>query len=327
MKKVLITGSLGQIGSELAERLRNDLGEENVIATSVEERKENPVTQNGIFEELDVLDYDKFLKIAKEHEVDTIVHLAATLSAVAETKPLFAWNLNMQGLINALEVGRELDAMVFAPSSIAVFGESTPLDNTPQDTIMRPGSMYGVTKVAGELLCDYYHKKYGLDTRSVRFPGLISYKVEPGGGTTDYAVDIYYQALQHKEFTSNIGEGTYMDMMFMEDAIDCMVDLINADPDRLEHRNGFNVTGMSFEPEEIAESIRKFIPDFELNYDVDETLQAIADSWPNSMDDSCARDEWDFNPEYDLDKMTERMLKELTKKFREEGVDMAVEID
>lgn len=327
MKKVLITGSLGQIGSDLTERLRNKLGEENVIATSIEKRVENPVTQSGIFEELDVLDYDKFLKIAKDHEVDTIIHLAATLSAVAETKPLFAWNLNMQGLINALEVGREMDALVFAPSSIAVFGETTPLDNTPQDTIMRPGSLYGVTKVAGELLCDYYYKKYGLDTRSVRFPGLISYKVEPGGGTTDYAVDIYYQALKNKKFTSNIAEGTYMDMMFMDDAIECMIDLIEADPDRLEHRNSFNVTAMSFSPEEIAESIRKFISDFEIDYEVDETLQAIAESWPNSMDDSCARKEWGFSPKYDLDKMTERMLKELTKKFREENVEMAVEID
>lgn len=326
MKKVLITGSLGQIGSELAERLRKDLGVENVIATSIDTR-DTPVVRNGIFEELDVMDYDKFLKIAKENDVDTIVHLAALLSATAEEDPQIGWDLNMQGLINALEVGRELDAMVFAPSSIAVFGDSTPADQTPQDTIMRPSTIYGVTKVAGELLCDYYYTKYGLDTRSVRFPGLISYKVEPGGGTTDYAVDIYYEALKNKKYESYIGKGTYMDMMFMDDAIDCIVDLINADPERLEHRNSFNVTGMSFDPEEIAASIRKFIPEFELSYDVNETLQNIANSWPNSLDDTAAREEWDFNPQYDLDKMTERMLKELTKKFKDEGVEMAVEID
>lgn len=326
MKKVLITGSLGQIGSELAERLRKELGVDNVIATSIDKR-DTPVVRNGIFEVLDVMDYDKFLKIAKEHEVDTIVHLAALLSATAEEKPQFGWDLNMQGLINALEVAREVDAMVFAPSSIAVFGDSTPADQTPQDTIMRPSTMYGVTKVAGELLCDYYHTKYGLDTRSVRFPGLISYKVEPGGGTTDYAVDIYYEALKNKKYTSYIAENTYMDMMFMDDAIDCIIDLIKADPDRLEHRNSFNVTGMSFDPEEIAASIRKFIPDFELTYDVDDVRQGIAETWPNSLDDSAARKEWDFNPKYDLDKMTERMLKELTKKFKAEGVTMAVEID
>ena len=326
MKKVLITGSLGQIGSELAERLRKELGVDNVIATSIDKR-DTPVVRNGIFEVLDVMDYDKFLKIAKEHEVDTIVHLAALLSATAEEKPQFGWDLNMQGLINALEVAREVDAMVFAPSSIAVFGDSTPADQTPQDTIMRPSTMYGVTKVAGELLCDYYHTKYGLDTRSVRFPGLISYKVEPGGGTTDYAVDIYYEALKNKKYTSYIAENTYMDMMFMDDAIDCIIDLIKADPDRLEHRNSFNVTGMLFDPEEIAASIRKFIPDFELTYDVDDVRQGIAETWPNSLDDSAARKEWDFNPKYDLDKMTERMLKELTKKFKAEGVTMAVEID
>lgn len=327
MKKVLITGALGQIGSELVERLRKDLGEENVIATSIEGREGNPVVDQGIFEELDVMDFDKYRAIAKEHEVDTIVHLAALLSAVAERDPQFAWDLNMQGLINTLEIGRELDAMVFAPSSIAVFGHDTPADNTPQDTVMRPNTIYGVTKVAGELLCDYYHTKYGLDTRSVRFPGLISYKVEPGGGTTDYAVDIYYEALKHKKYASYIDKGTYMDMMFMDDAIDCMIDLMNADPSRLKHRNSFNVTGMSFDPEKIAASIKKFIPDFELSYDVNEVLQGIANSWPNSLDDSVAKEEWDFSPKYDLDRMTERMLKELTKKFREQNIEMAVEID
>lgn len=326
MERVLITGSLGQIGSELAEHLRQKLGPDKVVASGLEKVAHNATVEEGIFEELDVMDYDRFLEVAKKYQVDTIVHLAASLSAVAEQDPQFAWNLNMTGLNNALEVARQVGAMVFAPSSIAVFGPETPADQTPQDTVMRPNTIYGVSKVAGELLCDYYHTKYGLDTRSVRFPGLISYKVEPGGGTTDYAVDIYYEALKNKTYASYIDKGTYMDMMFMDDAIDCMVQLMEADPNRLVHRNGFNVTGMSFEPEEIAASIRNFIPDFDLTYEVNPDLQKIAESWPNSLDDSAAREEWDFNPQYDLDKMTETMLKKLTEKFKAEGVAMAVEI-
>ncbi|MDY4761681.1 L-threonine 3-dehydrogenase [Streptococcus thoraltensis] len=324
MKKVLITGSLGQIGSELAERLRKDLGVDNVIASDIRKPENNKTVEGGIFETLDVTDYEAYLAIAKKYEVDTIVHLAALLSATAEARPAFAWGLNMGGLMNALEVAREMDALFFAPSSIAAFGPNSPADNTPQDTIMRPTTMYGVTKVAGELLEDYYHTKYGVDTRSVRFPGLISYKVEPGGGTTDYAVDIYYEALKNKSYKSFIDKGTYMDMMYMDDAIDAIVDLLNADPERLEHRNSFNITAMSFDPEEIAASIKKFIPDFEMGYEVDPVRQGIANSWPNSIDASCAKKEWDFNPKFDLDKMTEEMLKQLSKKFADEGIDTKV---
>lgn len=327
MKKVIITGALGQIGSELTERLRNDLGVDNVIATDIRQLENNKTVDDGIFKVLDVNDYDSFLALAKENQVDTVVHLAALLSATAEERPQFAWKLNMNGLTNALEVARELDAKLFAPSSIAAFGPNTPADNTPQDTVMRPTTMYGVTKVAGELLEDYYHTKFGVDTRSVRFPGLISYKVEPGGGTTDYAVDIYYEALKNKSYTSFIDKGTYMDMMYMDDAIDAIVDLLNADPDKLVHRNSFNITAMSFEPEEIAASIRKFIPDFEMNYDVDPVRQGIANSWPNSIDASCAKEEWNFSPNYDLDKMTEEMLKQLSKKFKEEGIETKVSFD
>ncbi|MEG0687043.1 MAG: NAD-dependent epimerase/dehydratase family protein, partial [Erysipelotrichales bacterium] len=219
MKKILVTGSLGQIGSELVEKLRELKGVDNVIATDIRNLEGHTVCEDGIFEVLDVMDYDKFLALAKEHNVDTVIHLAALLSAVAEAKPQMAWDLNMSGLVNALEVAREMNAKFFTPSSIGSFGPGTPADNTPQDTLQRPTTMYGVTKVAGELLCDYYYTKFGLDTRGVRFPGLISYKTEPGGGTTDYAVDIYYEAIKQGKYTSFIKEGTYMDMMYMPDAI------------------------------------------------------------------------------------------------------------
>ncbi|MBC1456798.1 L-threonine 3-dehydrogenase [Listeria newyorkensis] len=320
MKKVLITGCLGQIGSELTMRLRAENGTDSVIATDIRRIAGNEVIESGPFEILDVTDKDKMMDIAREYEVDTIIHLAALLSAVAEEKPQLAWSLNMGGLVNALEVARELKLKFFTPSSIGSFGPGTPADNTPQDTLQRPTTMYGVTKVSGELLCDYYFQKFGVDTRGVRFPGLISYKTLPGGGTTDYAVDIYYEALKNKSYTSFIDKGTHMDMMYMPDAIDAIIKLMKADPKRLVHRNAFNITAMSFEPEQIAASIRKFIPDFELKYDVDPARQAIADSWPDSLDASCARNEWDFDPQYDLDRMTKDMLEKLTKKLENDTV-------
>lgn len=320
MKKVLITGCLGQIGSELTMRLRAENGTDSVIATDIRRIAGNEVIESGPFEVLDVTDKDKMMDIAREYEVDTIIHLAALLSAVAEEKPQLAWNLNMGGLVNALEVARELKLKFFTPSSIGSFGPGTPADNTPQDTLQRPTTMYGVTKVSGELLCDYYFQKFGVDTRGVRFPGLISYKTLPGGGTTDYAVDIYYEALKNKTYTSFIDKGTKMDMMYMPDAIDAIITLMNADPKRLVHRNAFNITAMSFEPEEIAASIRTFIPDFEMKYDVDPIRQEIADSWPDSLDASCARNEWDFDPQYDLDRMTKDMLEKLTKKLENDTV-------
>ncbi|AGM26030.1 NAD-dependent epimerase/dehydratase family protein [Spiroplasma syrphidicola EA-1] len=319
MKKVLITGALGQIGSELVARLRNDLGLNNVIATDVRQLENNPICEEGIFEKLDVKDYDKLKELAQKYQVDTIVHLAALLSATAEKNPKFAWDLNMTGLMNALEVAKELKLKFFAPSSIAAYGPDANPDNTPQDTVMHPTTMYGVTKVAGELLENYYYLKYGVDSRSVRFPGLISYKVEPGGGTTDYAVDIYYQAILTGKYECYIAQGTKMDMMYMDDAIEAVVKLMNADPERLIHRNSFNITAMSFAPEEVAASIKKYIPNFEMTYKVDPVRQAIAESWPNSIDDSCAKAEWDFSPQFDLDKMTQEMLTKLTKKFKAEG--------
>ena len=315
MKKILITGCLGQIGSELTMRLREIYGADNVIATDIRRVEGNQVIQSGPFETLDVLDGEKMKKIVRKYSLDTIIHLAALLSATAEKKPLLAWNLNMGGLINALEVARDESCQFFTPSSIGAFGPSTPKDYTPQDTIQRPTTMYGVTKVSAELLCDYYFTKYGVDTRGVRFPGLISYKTLPGGGTTDYAVDIYYEALKSKKYTSYIDKGTYMDMMYIPDAINSIIKLLQADPSRLKHRNSFNISAMSFEPEEIAASIRKYIPEFKINYNVDPVRQHIADSWPNSLDSSAAKEEWDFNPEYDLDRMTEDMLMNLSEKL------------
>ncbi|GAA0693662.1 MULTISPECIES: L-threonine 3-dehydrogenase [Clostridium] len=315
MKKILVTGSLGQIGSELVTHLRDIYGDTNVIATDIRKIDGNPVVEAGPFETLDVLDPQKMSDIVKKYNCDSIIHLAALLSAVAEAKPALAWNINMGGLFNALEVARESKCQFFTPSSIGAFGPSTPKDMTPQDTLQRPQTMYGVTKVSGELLCDYYYQRFGVDTRGVRFPGLISYVAPPGGGTTDYAVDIYYKALQEGKYTSYIAEGTKMDMMYMPDALNGIVKLMEADPSKLVHRNAFNIAAMSFEPNEIAAEIKKHIPNFEISYDVDPVRQAIADSWPNSLDDSAARNEWGFENKYDLSSMTEDMLNKLRVKL------------
>lgn len=312
MERIMITGALGQIGSELTGKLRGIYGADNVLATDIRPSEDT----SGPFEILDVTDAQKMHDLAKDFGADTMMHMAALLSATAEEKPLLAWNLNMGGLVNALEASRELGMQFFTPSSIGAFGPSTPKQDTPQDTLQRPTTMYGVNKVAGELLCDYYFHKFGVDTRGVRFPGLISYVAQPGGGTTDYAVDIYYKALEQGSYTSYIDKGTYMDMMYMPDALQAIVDLMEADPAKLEHRNAFNVTAMSFEPEGIAASIRKHIPDFQMSYDVDPVRQAIADSWPDSIDTSAAEKEWDFKATYDLDAMTADMLEKLKVKLQ-----------
>jgi nucleoside-diphosphate-sugar epimerase len=310
MKKIFITGALGQIGSELTVKLRNIYGTDNVIATDIR-KNDSEAAQSGPFEIVDVTDAKSMFDTAKKHNADTVIHMAALLSATAEANPVFAWNLNMGGLVNALEAARELNSQFFTPSSIGAFGPSTPKDSTPQDTIQRPTTMYGVNKVAGELLCDYYFHKFGLDTRGLRFPGLISYVTPPGGGTTDYAVEIYYKAIEEGKYTSYIDKGTYMDMMYMPDALNAIINLMEADAGRLKHRNSFNVAAMSFEPEEIAEAIRQHIPSFELSYEVDPVRQAIADSWPNSIDCTAAKEEWGFKAEYDLAKMTADMLEKL----------------
>lgn len=315
MEKILVTGALGQIGSELINRLRYEYGAEKVVGSDIR-HEESEVTQTGPFEVLDVTNGQQMYEIAKQYQVDTVIHLAALLSSTAETKPQLAWNLNMGGLINGLEVARQLNCQFFAPSSIAAFGPGTPLQNTPQDTIQRPNTMYGITKVSGELLSDYYFHKFGVDTRSVRFPGLISHVALPGGGTTDYAVEIYYEAIKRGRYTSYIAAGTYMDMMYMPDALDAIIMLMEADVSRLKHRNAFNITAMSVEPEDIARSIANEIPEFTLTYEVDPVRQSIADSWPNSLDITCAVEEWGFHPNYDLNMMTKDMISHLRKKLR-----------
>ncbi|MCD4828086.1 MAG: L-threonine 3-dehydrogenase [Candidatus Cloacimonetes bacterium] len=307
MKKILVIGAAGQIGTELVPFLRKLYGESNVVASDIRDDVP-PVLKDGPYEIIDCLDGKRLAEVAKAHGIDTVYNLAALLSAVAEAKPQLAWKVNMGGLLNILEVARELDFAVFTPSSIGAFGPSSPKQDTPQDTIQRPTSIYGVTKVAGELLCDYYFARFGVDTRGVRYPGIISNTAKPGGGTTDYAVHIYYDALQHKHYTCNLQPGTYLDMMYMPDATRAAVEMMEADPDRLVHRNCFNVAAMSFAPEHICAEICKHVHGFEMGYSIDPVRQAIADSWPDRMDDSAAREEWGWQHEYDLPSMTKDML-------------------
>ncbi len=316
MKKILVTGALGQIGTELVLYLRDLYGKDNVIASGRRRKEENILMKDGIFEIVNATDAKKLDEIVKKYKINEIHHLAAVLSAVGEQDTQRCWDVNINGLYHTLEVARENNCSVFVPSSIAAFGPETPKDNTPQDTIQRPTSMYGVTKVAGELLCDYYAAKFGVDIRGLRYPGIISHTTMPGGGTTDYAVHIYFEAIENKKYTCFLREGTSMDMMYMPDALESAVKLMEADPAKLKHRNAFNVTGMTFAPEDIYAEIKKHIPDFVMDYDVDPVRQAIADSWPNSLDDSAAREEWGWDPKYDLAKMTEDMLSVLTEKLK-----------
>ena len=312
MKNVLVIGATGQIGSELTMVLRKHLGNEHVVAgyiTGAEPKGE--LKESGPAELCDVTSAEMIEGIVKKHKVDTIYNLAALLSVVAERKPLLAWHIGIDGLMNVLEVARQHGCAVFTPSSIGSFGPETPSVKTPQDTVQRPRTIYGVSKVTTELLSDYYFHKFGVDTRAVRFPGLISNVTPPGGGTTDYAVDIYYAAVRGEKFVCPIQAGTYMDMMYMPDALNAAIQLMEADPARLVHRNAFNIASMSFAPEEIYAAIKKYKPDFEMVYDVDPLKLAIASSWPDSLDDTCARQEWDWAPHYDLDSMTRDMLEKL----------------
>ena len=316
MKNILVIGSTGQIGSELTRELRRIYGGSHVVAGYINGAEpKGELLDGGPAAIADVTDGAGIADIVKNYHIDTIYNLAALLSVVAESKPRLAWKIGIDGLWNILEVARENGCAVFTPSSIGSFGESTPHDMTPQDTIQRPRTMYGISKVTTELLSDYYHLKYGVDTRSVRFPGVISYVTPPGGGTTDYAVDIYYSAVRGERFVCPIKEGTLMDMIYMPDALKASIQLMEADPTRLVHHNGFNIASLSFGPETVFEAIRKYKPDFEMVYDVDPLKQGIADSWPNMMDDSCARNEWDWKPAYDLDAMTRDMLEKLAIKL------------
>jgi nucleoside-diphosphate-sugar epimerase len=296
--------------------LRSKYGNSNVVAGFIKGAEpKRKLLESGPSAEADITNPAQIAGIVKKYKIDTIYNMAALLSATAETKPQLAWKIGMDGLFNVLEIANEMHCAVLTPSSIGAFGNNTPKNKTPQDTIQRPQTMYGVTKVAGELLSDYYFKRFGVDTRSVRYPGLISYVTPPGGGTTDYAVEIFYSAVKGEVFKSPISAGTFMDMMYMPDALRAAIDLMEADPAKLVHRNAFNITSMSFDPEMLKAAIRKYIPNFQMEYELDPVRQAIADSWPNSLDDSCAREEWGWSPKYDLDSMTENMLEELSKKL------------
>ena len=316
MKNILVIGSTGQIGSELTRELRKNYGNDHVVAGYIPGAEpKGELLESGPAEIADVTNGAGIAEVVKKYNIDTIYNLAALLSVVAESKPRLAWKIGIDGLWNILEVAREEKCAVFTPSSIGSFGMSTPHDMTPQDTIQRPRTMYGVTKVTTELLSDYYFSKYGVDTRAVRYPGVISYVTPPGGGTTDYAVDIYYYAVRGEKFTCPIKQGTLMDMIYMPDALKASIMLMEADPTRLVHRNAFNIASMSFAPETVFAAIKKHKPDFEMTYDVDPLKQGIADSWPDMMDDSCARNEWDWKPTYDLESMTKDMLERLAVKL------------
>lgn len=316
MKKILVLGSGGQIGSELTVRLREVYGGANVVATDLNpERLTKQIQETGPIGKIDACDAKQIAEIVDKYDIDAIYNLVAILSATAEKNPMLGWNVGMGALINCLEIAREKKCALFTPSSIGAFGPSTPLNGTPQDTIQRPQTIYGVTKVTGELLGDYYYKRFGVDARSVRFPGLISYVTPPGGGTTDYAVNIYYAAVKGEDFVCPLKKGTLLDMMYMPDALNAAINIMEADPTKLIHRNSFNVTAMHFDPEEIYNEVKKHFPSFKMTYEVDDVMQSIANSWPNWMDDSCARQEWGFKPEYDLPKMTEDMIAKLKVKF------------
>ncbi len=308
---ILVTGAMGQIGSELVPALRERYGPGRVVASDIRMPGSGASCGQEPFEHLDCTRADRIHDVVRRHGVGTIYHLAAMLSAVAEERPQVAWNLNMGGLYNVLEIARQNRCAVFFPSSIGAFGPTTPRDMAPQDTVQRPTTLYGVSKVSGELLCDYYTKRFAVDVRGLRLPGLISHVAPPGGGTTDYAVEIFYQAVRYRHYTCFLRSDTALDMMYMPDAIAAILKLMAADPARLKHRNAFNITAMNFSPERLAAQIRKHIPDFRIDYEVDPSRQAIADSWPRSVDDSAARAEWDWSPCYGIEAMTEDMLEKL----------------
>ena len=317
MKRILVTGSVGQIGSELTLALRERFGAENVVATGRKTPPSDALKNSGPFYFIDVANRDTLEEVVRKHEIDTIVHMAAILSAVGEQNPMRCWDVNINGTLAVLECAREHEmARVIVPSSIAAFGPETPRDRTPNDTILKPRTMYGVTKVAGELLCDYYFRKYGLDVRGLRYPGIISHETLPGGGTTDFAVAIYFEAVKNKRYTCFVREDTRLPMMYMPDCIKATIDLAEADVSKLKHHSDFNVGAMSFSAGELAASIKKHIPEFVCTYEPD-FRQAIADSWPMSLDDTAAREEWGWKPAYDLEAMTRDMLDVLGRRHQE----------
>jgi nucleoside-diphosphate-sugar epimerase len=321
MDKILIIGAGGQIGTELTTYLRKEYGEKNVIASDIRATLHDDLMESGPFIRMDAMDSRQVYQVIQKEKVKQVYFLAAILSAVCEKNPEMAWDINMGTLNSVLRVANELKFKMFVPSSIGAFGRTTPKDKTKQLTIQRPNSIYGVTKVAGELLCDYYHDRYGVDARGVRFPGIVSNVVPPGGGTTDYAVDIYHKAVKHKKFTCYLKEDTYLDMMYMPDAVKAAVSLMEADHDDLNFHNAYNVASMSFSPKIQAEAIKKIIPGFKIEYKVDPVRQGIADTWPNSMDDTAAREDWGWKPDYDLESMSKDMIDVLSKRFSKKEVE------
>lgn len=314
MKRILVTGAIGQIGSELTLELRRRYGAENVIATDLRSAAPEKIATSGPFESLNVLDKDAIKAMLKRYDIDSVFHLAAILSGVGEKDPALCWNVNINGSLNILNLGVEMGLnRIIIPSSMAVWGEGIPKENVPQDSVLKPTSMYGATKVAGERLCDYYVHKYKLDCRGLRYPGIISNETLPGGGTTDYAVEIFYEAVKRHKYSCFLTENTKLPMMYMPDCIKATIDLAEADFANLKHHSDFNVAAMSFTPRELSEAIRKYMPDFEISYAPD-FRQAIADSWPWSIDDSAARAEWGWAPSFDLEAMTRDMLEKLTEK-------------
>ncbi|QSE97484.1 NAD-dependent epimerase/dehydratase family protein [Fulvivirga lutea] len=306
MDKILVIGALGQLGSELSLALRDIYGRDNVVITDIKEPSGK--LADGPSEILNAMDREKLFELADKHQITQVYHLAAILSAKGESDPKFAWQLNMDSLIHVLDLAKEKNLKrIYWPSSIAVFGPSTPVDNTPQNTIMDPNTIYGISKLAGERWCEYYHNKYGVDVRSLRYPGLIGHKAKPGGGTTDYAVDIYYKALEEGKYECFLSENTYLPMMYMDDAVKATIDLMQAEESDVKVRSSYNISAISFSPKEIAESIKKEMPEFEISYSPD-FRQKIADSWPNSIDDSSARNDWGWSHQFDLDKMTSEIL-------------------
>lgn len=306
---ILVIGAKGQIGSELVEELRRMYGDVNVIATDIKLPSDDFI-KSGPFYQLDVLDFPKLLEIIKKHNVKQVYLLAALLSAVAEQKMKAAWKLNMESLIGLLEITRDEKLKLFWPSSIAVFGPSTPRENTPQFTITEPTTVYGISKLAGERWCEYYFKKFNVDVRSIRYPGLISYKTEAGGGTTDYAVEIFHEAVQNRQYESFLSKDTFLPMMYMRDALRATISLMNSEPDTITIRSSYNVASMSFSPQQLADEIIKHIPDFKITYKPD-VRQQYADSWPKSIDDSFARKDWGWKPEFNITTMTEDMLQHI----------------
>jgi nucleoside-diphosphate-sugar epimerase len=316
MATILVTGAAGQIGSELVAALRQKHGAASVIASDIRIPIAPAAGDAGPFEPLDCTRPDQVQDVVRRHGITAIYHLAALLSAVAEEKPQGAWSLNVGGLYTVLETARQYHCAVFFPSSIGAFGPTTPRDRTPQDTLQRPTTMYGITKVTGEMLGDYYARRFGVDVRGLRFPGLISHVAPPGGGTTDYAVEIFYQAIRYRHYTCFLRPDTTLDMMYMPDAIRAVLELMAADPGKLAHRNAFNITAMNFSPARLADAIRQHIPDFRIEYEVDPARQAIADSWPRAVDDDAARQEWGWAPRYDLAAMTKDMLEKLSTRLK-----------